>query len=169
MKPATRQRLCAALSLAATLAAAHSSAQAQQTTPPAGPASPPGAAHICAEARANILRARLTYEQKPLQDKAHISKIFTDRARHNEYHVELRPRDEWRKQYPDLWMQGFYAIANESVLQEARIRHSVGDEISVHGTVTGIEFVPPPPDAPAQQRPACRIGVRIDWNQADKP
>jgi len=161
-RPAICPIVCSTLAL---LAGLGTSVQAQDG---ATPENAPSAKQICAEARANILRARLTYGQKTLHDKAHIVRIFPERTRHNEYHVELRDADEWRKQYPDIWMEGFYAIANDSVLQEARIRHSVGDAITVHGTIAAIDFINPPADAP-QQRPACRIGVRIDWNQADKP
>jgi len=166
MKAIFRPALCAAL-LAAVAAAP--GVRAQQAASGADAPQAATAKQVCAEARANILRARLTYGQKTLRDRAHISKIFAHPQRHNEYLVELRDADEWRKQYPDIWMQGFYAIANEGVLQEARIRHSVGDEITVHGTIADIDFINmPEADTGQPRRPACRLTVRLDWNQADK-
>jgi len=127
----------------------------------------PTAKQICDEARANILRARLTYADKPLQDKAYITKIFNQRQ-HNEYHVELRDENEWQKRYPDIWMEGYYSMADEKLLGSPLLAHSVGEQISINATVSGIDFVEHPSDA-GQLRPACRLGVRIDWEKAVKP
>jgi len=132
-------------------------------------AADPTAKQICDEARANILRARLTYIDKPLRDVAYISKIFAQPSRRNEYHVELRDANEWQKQYPDLWMQGYYSMADEKLLGTALMAHSVGEQITVQATVSDIDFVNQPAEAPGQQRPACQLGVRINWDRATKP
>jgi len=131
-------------------------------------AATPTAKHVCDEARANILRARLTYADKPLQDVAYISKIFSSPSRRNEYHVELRDENEWQKKYPDFWMEGYYSMADEKLLGTPLLAHSVGEPIRVQATVSDIDFVDYSPDAP-NQRPACRLGVRIDWEKATKP
>jgi len=157
MSKTYRSILYTALLLAAGLGSA--SAQADAT---------PTAKQICDEARANILRARLTYSDKPLQDKAYITKIFSAPSRRNEYHVELRDENEWQKRYPDIWMEGYYSMADEKLLGSPLLAHSVGEQISVKATVSGIDFVEHPADAPVQ-RPACRLGVRIDWDKAVKP
>jgi len=153
--PTYRRTLWAALLLATGLGSAQ--------------AATPTAKHICEEARANILRARLTYADKPLQDVAYISKIFAQPSRRNEYHVELRDENEWQKQYPDIWMEGYYSMADEKLLGTPLMAHSVGEPIRVHATVSDIDFVSHASDAPGQQRPACRLGVRIDWTKATKP
>jgi len=158
MHNSRRHTLCAALLLAGL---GSLSAQAAATN------AAPTAKQICDEARANILRARLTYTDKPLQDVAHITKIFNQRQ-HNEYHVELRDANEWQKRYPDLWMQGYYSMADEKLLGTPLMAHSVGEAIRVNATVSDIDFVEHPADAPVQ-RPACRLGVRIDWEKAVKP
>jgi len=154
MSPTYRSILCAALLLATGLGSAQ--------------AATPTAKQICDEARANILRARLTYADKPLQDVAYISKIFSSPSRRNEYHVELRNENEWQKQYPDFWMEGYYSMNDEKLLGTPLLAHSVGEPIRVHATVSDIDLIDYGPDAPVQ-RPACRLGVRIDWEKATKP
>jgi len=132
-------------------------------------AATPTAKQICDEARANILRARLMYTDKPLRDVAHISKIFAQPSRRNEYHVELRDANEWQKRYPDFWMEGYYSMADEKLLGTPLMAHSVGEQINVHATVSDIDFVSHPAADAVPSRPACRLGVRIDWEKASKP
>jgi len=152
-----RYGLCTALLLATSLASANAETAAAST-----------AKQICDEARANILRARLTYTDAALSDVAYITKIFNQHSRHNEYHVELRDANEWQKQYPDIWMEGYYSMADEKLLGSPLMAHSVGDSITVHATVANIDFVEHDSNAPPQ-RPACRLSVRIDWEKAKKP
>jgi len=126
----------------------------------------PTAKQICTEARANVLRARLKYLQKPMQDKAMISRIFAvDR---NSYNAELRPAGEEHKKYPDIWLESFYAIANDELLSDKRIDYSVEDVVTVQGNVIFIEFMPWPPGSANDLRPACKLTVRADWEQAGK-
>jgi len=127
----------------------------------------PTAKQICDEARANILRARLTYLDKPVQDTLHIARIFSSRERFNEYHVELRSADEWQKKYPDMWAQSYYAMADEKLLKTPLMQHSVGDAITVHATVSGIELVEPASESP-WQHPNCKLALRVDWERAKK-
>jgi len=149
------QTLCAALLLAASVGSSYA-----QT--------PPTAKAVCAEAHANIVRARLTYADKPLQDTLVISKIFSQPSRHNEYHVELRYENEVQKRYPEIWLQGYYTMADEKLLKTPLMAHSVGDTIALHGTVVGIELLEYSEQDSPLQRPACRISVRIDWDRAGK-
>jgi len=144
--------------LSATLLAVLGSAHAQTA---------PTAKQVCDEARANIVRARLTYLDKPLQDTLHIARIFSSRERFNEYHVELRNADEWQKKYPDMWAQSYYTMADEKLLNTPLMQHSVGDAITVHATVSGIELVEPATESP-WQHPNCKLGLRIDWERAKK-
>jgi len=150
------QILCATVLLVASVGSSY----AQADTPTTAKA-------ICAEAHANIVRARLTYADKPLQDKLVIRKIFSQPSRHNEYHVELRYENEWQKKYPEIWLQGYYTMADEKLLKTPLMAHSVGDTIALHGTVADIELLEQSEDSPLQ-RPTCRINVRIDWNRAGK-
>jgi len=123
----------------------------------------PDAGSICAEARANPLRAKLKYIQQPMQDSAVISRIFA--ARVNDYSAELRTAEEVDKKYPDVWMEAFYLLdKGEQTRAEKRLAYSVGDKINVQGKVNGIEFVPWPEEAP-NQRPACKILLSIDWDK----
>jgi len=166
-----RHVLYAVLLLAAGLsnASAQEAAAASEQAPADTTAKAPTAKQICDEARANILRARLTYTDKSLQDEAYITQIFAQPNRRNEYHVELRDENEWQKRYPDFWMQGYYSMADEKLLDTPLMAHSVGEQIHVQATVSDIDFINHSSDAPAQQRPACRLGVRIDWDKAVKP
>jgi len=154
MKIINHRILCAAFIMATGLG----SAQAQTA---------PTAEQVCAEARANLLRARLNHLDKPLQDTAHIVRIFSSRERFNEYHVELRNEKEWQNKYAELWMEGYYAMADEKQLGSPLMKHSVGDAIQLHATVSGIDLIDPPQESPLK-RPSCRLGVRIDWDRAGK-
>jgi len=121
----------------------------------------PTAKQICAEARANVLRARLKYLQNPMQDQATITRIFAvDR---NSYNAELRPAGEEHRKYPDIWLETFYAIAKDDTLSDRIIDYSVNDIVNVQGNVIFIDFVSSSQDEP---RPACKITVRVDWDQA---
>jgi len=94
---------------------------------------PPTAGGICTEARANLLRARLTHLQKPIRDEMVIARIFQSGI--NDYYAELREESEAHKKYPDRWAVAFYAIGQSDILSDSRIAYSVGDRIAVQGTV----------------------------------
>jgi len=125
---------------------------------------PPTASTVCAEARANLLRARLKYVQHPMRDRAVIHNIF--HARMNDYHAELRPATEAEKRYPDIWLESFYALNQPEIMENSRLAYSVGDSINVQGNIIGIEFVEYSRIDDVPQRPACKITVSVDWDQA---